>query len=136
MNDIAQFFQNNHSPTTNFFLFLQKYSLLWYKLSAKLNTDHRLLNTNLQHVHFKTLLIKLASVLNTRTLRDNTEKLDPYKRNLSGFPITTLTHLNNCYDRTYKLLQTFDLWLQRNRIITSKQPALDLMNTVFHATFL
>ena len=49
---------------------------------------------------------KLSSVLNNRTLRDITNLLDPYKRNPSDTPITTLTHLLHCYDRTQTLTDT------------------------------
>ena len=56
---------------------------------------------------------KLSSVLNNRTFRDITSLLDPYKRNPSETPITTLTHILHCYDRTHKLLQTLDLDSQR-----------------------
>ena len=41
---------------------------------------------------------KLSFVLNNRTLRDITNLLDPYKRNPSDAPITTLTHILRCYD--------------------------------------
>ena len=47
---------------------------------------------------------KLSSVLNNRTLRDITNLLDPYKRTPSETPITTLTHILHCYDRTHKHL--------------------------------
>ena len=56
---------------------------------------------------------KLSSVLNNRTLRDITNLLDPYKRTPSETPITTITHILHCYDRTHKLLQTLDLDSQR-----------------------
>ena len=39
--------------------------------------------------------------------------LEPFKRNPSETPITTLTHILHCYDRTNKLLQTLDLDSQR-----------------------
>ena len=57
---------------------------------------------------------KLSSVLNNRTLRDITNLLDPYKRTPSETPITTITHILHCYDRTHKILQTLDLDSQRN----------------------
>ena len=56
---------------------------------------------------------KLSSVLNNRTPRDITNLLDPSKRSPSETPITTLTHILHCYDRTHKLLQTHDLDSQR-----------------------
>ena len=52
---------------------------------------------------------KLSSVLNNRTLRDMANLLELYKRNFSETPITTLTHILHCYDRTHKHLQTLDL---------------------------
>ena len=78
---------------------------------------------------------KLSSVLNNRSLRDITNLLDPYKRNLSDTPITTLTHILHCYDRTHKLLQTLDLDSQR--IIQSSQAiqsALESITTLFNST--
>ena len=59
--------------------------------------------------------------------------LDPYKRNPSDSPITTLNHLIHCYDRTSKLLQTLDLDSQR-KTQSSKaiQFALESMNTLFN----
>ena len=56
---------------------------------------------------------KLSSVLNNRTLRDMTNLLEPYKRNPSETPNTTLTQILHCYDRTHKLLQTLNLDSQR-----------------------
>ena len=56
---------------------------------------------------------KLSSDLNNRTLGDITNLLDPYKRTPSETPITTLTHILHCYDRTHKLLETLDLDSQR-----------------------
>ena len=56
---------------------------------------------------------KLSSVSNNRTLRDITNLLDPYKRTPSETPITTLTHILHCYDRTHKLLPTLDLDCRR-----------------------
>ena len=60
-----------------------------------------------------------SPVIENRTLRDITHLLDPYKRNSSDSPITTLTHILHCYDRTHKLLQSLDLNSQR--IIQSSQ---------------
>ena len=74
----------------------------------------------------------LSSVLNNRTLRDMTNLLDPYKRTPSETPITTLTHILHCYDRTHKLLQTLDLDSQR--ITQSSQViqfALEFIITLF-----
>ena len=52
---------------------------------------------------------KLNNVLISRTLRDLTYKLDPYKKNPSDSPLTTLTHLLECYDHTLKTLQSWTL---------------------------
>ena len=38
-----------------------------------------------------------------------TNLLETYKRTPSETPITTLTHILHCYDRTHKRLQTFNL---------------------------
>ena len=78
---------------------------------------------------------KLSSVMNNRTLRDITHLLEPYKRNPSDTPITTLTHILHCYDRTHKLLQTLDL--DSHRITQSSQAiqsALESINTLFNST--
>ena len=78
---------------------------------------------------------KLSSVLNNRTLRDMTNLLEPYKRNPSETPITTLTHIPHCYDRTHKLLQT--LHLDSQRITQSSQAiqtALETITTLFNST--
>ena len=76
---------------------------------------------------------KLSSVLNNRTLRDITNLLDPYKRNPSDTPMTTLTHILHCYDRTHKLLQTLDLDSQRlTQSSQAIQSALESINTLFN----
>ena len=78
---------------------------------------------------------KLSSVLNNRTLRDITNLLDPYKRNSSDTPITTLTHTLHCYDRTHKLLQTLDLDSQRiTQSSQAIQSALESKTTLFNST--
>ena len=75
---------------------------------------------------------KLSTMLNIRTLKDLTQMLDPYKRNPSDSPITTLTHLIHCYDRTSQLLQTLDLDSQRiTQSSQAIQSALESMNTLF-----
>ena len=77
---------------------------------------------------------KLSSVLNNRPLRDIT-KLEPYKRNSSETPITTLTHILHCYDRTHKLLQTLDLDSQRiTQSSQAIQSALETITTLFNST--
>ena len=73
--------------------------------------------------------------MNNRTLRDNTNLLDPYKRNPSDTPITTLTHILHCYDRTHKLLQT--LILDSQYITQSSQAiqaALESITTLFNSS--
>ena len=78
---------------------------------------------------------KLSSLLNNRTLRDITHMLDPFKRNPSDTPITTLTHILHCYDRTHKLLQTFDLDSQRiTQSSQAIQSALESITTLFITT--
>ena len=78
---------------------------------------------------------KLASVLNNQTLRDMTNLLEPYKRNSSETPITTLTHILHCYDRTHKLLQTLDLDSQRiTQSSQAIQSALETITTLFNST--
>ena len=76
-----------------------------------------------------------SSVMNNRTLRDNTNLLDSSKRNLSETPITTLPHILHCYDRTHKLLQTHDLDSQRiTQSSQAKQFALEYITTLFNST--
>ena len=75
---------------------------------------------------------KLSSAMNNRTLHDITNLLDPYKRNSSETPITTLTHILHCCDRTYKLLQTLDLDTQRiTKIIPSNLICFRIHNYSF-----
>ena len=58
--------------------------------------------------------------------------LDPYKRNPSDSPITTLHHLIHCHERTSQLLQTLDLDSQRiTQSSQAIQSALESMNTFF-----
>ena len=78
---------------------------------------------------------KLSSVLNNRTLRDMTNLLELYKRKSSVTPITTLTHILHCYDRTHKLLQTLDLDSQRiTQSSQAIQSALETITTLFNST--
>ena len=65
-----------------------------------------------------------------------TNLLEPYKRKPSETPITTLTHILHCYDRTHKLLQTLNLDSQR---ITQSSQAIQLsalgtITTLFNST--
>ena len=78
---------------------------------------------------------KLSSVLNNRTLRDMTNLLELYKRTSSETPITTLTHILHCYDRTHNFLQTLDLDSQRiTQSSQAIQPALESITTLFIST--
>ena len=73
------------------------------------------------------------AVMNNRTLRDFTHLLEPYKRNPSDIPITTLTHILHCYDRLHKLLQKLDL--DSKRIVQSSQAiqsALESITNLFN----
>ena len=56
---------------------------------------------------------KLDIVLTPRTLCNLTYKLDPYKKNPTDSPLTTLTHILECYDHTLKILQSLDIDSQR-----------------------
>ena len=76
-----------------------------------------------------------SSVLNNRTFCDITHLLDPYNRTLSDTLITTLTHIIHCYDRTHKLLQSFDLDSQRiTQSSQAIQSALESLTTLFIST--
>ena len=76
---------------------------------------------------------KLSNILNNQTLKDLTQMLDPYKRNSSDSPITTLNHLMHCHNRTSQLLQTLDLDSQRTTQSSQAiQSALESMNTLFN----
>ena len=78
---------------------------------------------------------KLSSVMNNRTLPDITNLLDPYKRNPSETPITTLTHILHCYDRTHKLLQLLDLDSQRiTQSSQAIQSASESITILFNST--
>ena len=57
-----------------------------------------------------------------------TNILEPYKRNPSETPLTKLTHIQHCYDRTYKLLQT--LYLDSQRITQSSQAIQSALETI------
>ena len=73
-----------------------------------------------------------ATILTNRTLKELTQMLDPYKRNSSDSPITTLNHLIHCHNRTSQLLQTLDLDSQRiTQSSQAIQSALESMNTLF-----
>ena len=64
-----------------------------------------------------------------------TNLLEPYKRNSSETPITTLTHTLHCYEGTHKLLQTLDLDSQRiTQSYQAIQSALETIITLFNFT--
>ena len=74
-------------------------------------------NTNSEHYTAKqtpiTTTDKLNNVLNSRTLGDFTYNLDPYKKNPTDSPLTNLTDTLDCYEHTYKILQSLDIDYQR-----------------------
>ena len=73
--------------------------------------------------------------MNNRTLRDMTNLLDPCKRTPSETPISTLTHILHCYDRTHKLLQTLELESQRiTQPSQAIQSASESITTLFNST--
>ena len=75
---------------------------------------------------------KLNNVLTSRTLRDLTYKLEPYKKNPSDSPLATLTHNFDCYDHTLKILKSLDIEITANySIIQSNADNLKILNTVF-----
>ena len=99
-------------------------------VQAEQKTEHKSHTSPIKNTHDK-----LSSVLNNRTLRDITNLLEPYKRNSSETPVTTLTHILHCYDRTHKLLQTLDLDSQRiTQSSQAIQSALETITTLFNST--
>ena len=74
---------------------------------------------------------KLINVLTSRTLRDLTYKLDPDKKNPTDSPLTTLTHILECYDHTLKILQSLDIDSQRITQSSKAIQTLENLNTVF-----
>ena len=101
-----------------------------FMVQAEQKTDHKSHTSPIKNTHDK-----LSSVINNRTLRDMTNLLEPYKRNSSETPITTLTHVLHCYDRTHKLLQTLDLDSQRiTQSSQAIQSALETITTLFNST--
>ena len=99
-------------------------------VQAEHKTEHKSLTSPIRYTPDK-----LSSVIHNRTLRDITDLLEPYKRNSSETPITTLTHILHCYDRTHKSLQTLDL---DSQLITQSsqaiQSALESITTLFNST--
>ena len=101
-----------------------------FMIQAEQKTEHKSHSSPIQNTPDK-----LASVLHSRTLRDITNLLDPYKRNPSDTPIITLTHILHCYDRTHKLLHTLDLDSQRiTQSSQAVQSTLESITTLFTST--
>ena len=77
---------------------------------------------------------KMTVMLSLRTLKDMTEKLEPYKRP-NGIPLTTLTRLVDHCKRTSKLLPSLT---RDSRIISQSslatQSTLEALNTLFSST--
>ena len=100
-----------------------------FMIQAEHKTEHKSHTSPIRNTRDK-----LLTVMNNRTLRDLTNFLDPYKRNPSETPITTLTHILHCYDRTHKLLQTLDLDSQRiTQSSQAIQSALESITTLFNS---
>ena len=98
-----------------------------FMVQAEQKTEHKSHSSRIKNAPDK-----LSSVLNNRTLRDMTNLLEPYKRNPSETPITTLTHILHCYDRTHQLLQTLDIDSQRiTQSSQAIQSALETVTTLF-----
>ena len=98
-------------------------------VQAEHKSEHKLPSSPIKNTD------KLSSVLNNRTLRDITNLLDPYKRTPSEIPITTLTHILHCFDRTHKFLQTLDVDPQRiTQSSQAIQSALESITTLFNST--
>ena len=101
-------------------------------------TEHKAEHKPLPIEHtsrFRNTPEQLSSVLNNRTVRDITHRLDPYKRNSSDSLITTFTHIIHYYDRTHELLQSLDLDSQRiTQSSQAIQSALESMTFLFSST--
>ena len=101
-----------------------------FMVQAEQKTEHKLHSSPIKNAPDKP-----SSVLNNRTFRDMTNLLEPYKRNPSETPITTLTQILHCYDRTHKLLQTLDLDSQHiTQSSQAIQSALETITTLFNST--
>ena len=120
-------YKQTYSYNELLFIFAKTFSFM---VQAEQKTEHKSHSSPI-----KNTLDKFSSVLSNRTLRDMTNLHEPYKRNPSETPITTLTHILHCYDRTYKLLQTLDLDSQRiTQSSQTIQSALETITTLFDAT--
>ena len=74
---------------------------------------------------------KPNKVLTSRTLRDLTYKIYPDNKNPSHSPLTTLTHILECYDHTLIILLSLDTDSQR--ITQSSKQYKQQMSTLFFA---
>ena len=123
---------SKQSQSYNELLFISA-KIISYMVRTENKSEHKL--PLVEHTSpFCTTSDKLYSILNNRAHRDITQLLDPYKRNPSDLPITTLTHLIHCHERTHKLLQSLDL---DSQCITQSsqaiQSALDYMTNLFNS---
>ena len=100
-NYYTSLYKQTYSYNELFFISAKTISFM---VQAEQKTEHKSHSSPIKNTPDK-----LSSVLNNRTLRDMINLLEPYKQNSSETPITTLTHILHCYDRTHKLLQTLDL---------------------------
>ena len=117
------------SYTYNELLFVSAKTIS-FMVQTEHKTEHKSNTSPIRNTPYK-----LSSVMNSRTFRDITNLLDPYKRNPSETPITTLTHKLHCYDKTHKLLQTLDLDSQRiTQSSQAIQSALESITTLFIST--
>ena len=74
---------------------------------------------------------KMTVMLSLRTLKDMTEKLEPYKRP-NDTPLTTLARLVDHYERTSKLLPSLNLDSQIiNQSSQAIQFTLEALNNFF-----
>ena len=111
-------------------LFFISAKTISFMVQAEQKTEHKSHSSPIKNAPDK-----LSSVLNDRTLRDMTNLFEPYKRNASETPITTLTHILHCYGRTHKLLQTLNLNSQRiTQSSQAIQSALETITTLFNST--
>ena len=78
---------------------------------------------------------KLTNILNSRTLRDVTHKHGPYKMKPSDSQIKTLTHISDCYDHTYKAMQSLNIDSQRiTQSSKGIQASFENLNTLFNSS--
>ena len=126
--------KQSHSYNELLFIAAKTISFMVQTEGKHIYSDHKSLTKSPYKIkHSQTTSEKLSTMLNNCTLKDLTQMLDPYIRNPSDSPITTLNHLIHCYDRTSKLLQTLDLDSQRiTQSSQAIQSALESMKTLFN----